>query len=75
MRPGRRFTKPGPLCSTAFKDLKSVNAADKYTVVFNWRSPNTEFIIETMLGPDLALWLENPDAVKKWEMSVTGAMQ
>ncbi len=63
---GGGFTKPGPLCSAAFKDLKSISAADRYTVVFNWKTPNTEFIIETLLGPDIALWLENPDAVKKW---------
>jgi peptide/nickel transport system substrate-binding protein len=63
---GGGFTKPSPLRSAAFKDLISVNAPDRYTVVFKWKSPNTEFIIETLLGPDLALWLENPDAVKKW---------
>jgi len=63
---GGGYTRPGPLCSPAFKDLISVTAPDKYTVVFHWKSPNTEFITETLLGPDLALWLENPDAVKKW---------
>jgi ABC-type transport system substrate-binding protein len=63
---GGVFTKPSPHLSTAFQDLISVTATDKYTVVFKWKKPNTEFIIETMFGPDLVLWLENPDAVKKW---------
>ena len=63
---GGGFTKPSPHCSTSFQDLISVTATDKYTVVFKWKKPNPEFIIETLFGPDFALWLENPDAVKKW---------
>jgi len=63
---GGGFIKPGPLRSVAYKDLISVTATDRYTVVFMWRTTATEFIIETLLGPDIALWLECPDAVKKW---------
>jgi ABC-type transport system substrate-binding protein len=63
---GEGFTKPAPLRSTAFQDLASVNAINKYTVVFKWKTPKTEFINETLFGPDLALWIESPDAVKKW---------
>jgi peptide/nickel transport system substrate-binding protein len=63
---GGGFNKPSPLRSVAFQDLISVTAIDVYTVVFKWRTPDTEFIVETLLGPDLALWLENPDAIKKW---------
>ena len=63
---GGGFTKPSPLRSNTFQDLISVTATDKHTVVFKWKKSNTEFIFETLLGPDLALWLENPDAVKQW---------
>jgi ABC-type transport system substrate-binding protein len=63
---GGGFTKPSPRLSTAFQDLVSVTASDRYTVIFKWKKPNTEFITETLFGPDLVLWLENPDAVKKW---------
>jgi len=65
---GSGFTKPSPYHASvnAFKNLISVTAADKYTVVFKWQTPNPEFILETMQAPVASLCLENPEAVKKW---------
>ncbi len=65
---GGGFTKAAPYHATVpvFKDLISVNAVDKYTVVFKFKTPNPEFIMETLHHTSLALCLENPDAVQKW---------
>jgi peptide/nickel transport system substrate-binding protein len=65
---GSGFTKPSPYHASvsAFKNLISVTATDKYTVVFKWQTPNPEFILETMQAPVASLCLENPEAVKKW---------
>ena len=65
---GSGFTEPSPYHAavSAFKNLISVTAADKYTVVFKWRTPNPEFILETLQAPVGSLCLENPEAVKKW---------
>jgi peptide/nickel transport system substrate-binding protein len=63
---GGGFSKPSPYRSMQLEDLISITATDKYTVVFKWKKPNPEFIMETLFGIDIALWLENPDAVKKW---------
>jgi peptide/nickel transport system substrate-binding protein len=66
---GSGFTKPAPYHATVsnFKYLLSVTAADKYTVVFKWRTPNPAFIIETLMtnhSPSLAI--EPREAVEKW---------
>ena len=65
---GGGFTHPAPEPFTVlmFKDLISVTATDKYTLVFKWKTPNPELITETLFGISLALSLENPDAVKQW---------
>jgi ABC-type transport system substrate-binding protein len=65
---GSGFTQPSPYHASvgSFKNLISVTATDKYTVVFKWLTPNPEFILETMQAPVASLCLENPDAVKKW---------
>jgi peptide/nickel transport system substrate-binding protein len=65
---GNGFNKPSPYHAavSAFKNLISVTAADKYTVVFKWQTPNPEFILETLQAPVGSLCLENPEAVKKW---------
>jgi len=65
---GGGFTKPSPFHVTtlAFQELISVTATDKYTVVFKWKTPNPEFIIDTLLDIRLSLCLENPDAVNQW---------
>ena len=66
---GSGFTKPAPYHGTvaSFKELISVAATDKYTVVFKWKTINREFIMETMLpiiSPTLAI--EAREAVEKW---------
>ena len=65
---GSGFTKPSPYHASvsAFKNLISVAAPDKYTVVFKWQTPNPEFILETLQAPVASLCLENPEAVKMW---------
>jgi len=65
---GGGFTHPAPEPFTVlmFKDLISVTATDRYTLVFKWKTPNPELITETLFGISLALSLENPDAVKLW---------
>ena len=65
---GGGFTKPSPYRSTdvRIQDLLSVTAADKYTVVFKFKSLNPDLIMEALHNISLAQCLENPDAVKKW---------
>ena len=65
---GGQFTKSAPGNATVpmFKDLISVTANGKYTVIFKWKTPNPESIMETLLGASLTSCLENPDAVKQW---------
>jgi peptide/nickel transport system substrate-binding protein len=60
--------KPSPYRTTdiRLKDLISVTAADRYTVVFKFRTLNPENIIETLHNAYQAQCLENPEAVKKW---------
>ncbi len=66
---GSGFTKPAPFHAkvTMFKELISVTAADKYTVIFKWKTHNQEFIIETLIAyysPTSSI--EAREAVEKW---------
>jgi peptide/nickel transport system substrate-binding protein len=65
---GGGFSKPSPFRSAdiRFKDLISVTALDKYTVVFKFRTLDPENIIETLHNAYQAQCIENPEAVKKW---------
>jgi peptide/nickel transport system substrate-binding protein len=65
---GSGFTQPSPYHASvrAYKNLISVTAIDKYTVVFKWQTPNPEFILETLQAPVASQCLENPEAVKQW---------
>ena len=65
---GSGFTQPSPYHASvsAFKNLISVTAIDKYTVVFKWQTPNPEFILETMQAPVASQCLEDPEAVRKF---------
>ena len=56
---------PYPL-DVYFKELTSVTAKDKYTVIFKWKVSNPEFIMEALHGPMQRQCIENPEAVKKW---------
>jgi ABC-type transport system substrate-binding protein len=61
------FPNPSPWPTEVyFKELISVTAQDKYTVVFKWATPNTEFIMEALHGVMQRQCIENPEAVKKW---------
>ena len=51
---------------TTYKDLISLTAPDKYTVVFKWKTPNPEVIMETLQAGGGDLLLENPEAVNLW---------
>ena len=66
---GAGFTKPSPYNADGgvFQYLTSVTAIDNYTVAFNWKIPNPEFILQTLQEVvDNALCLANPEAVKLW---------
>jgi len=64
---GGGFTKPSPFRQDiSSKDLISVTAADRYTVVFKMKITNPESIMESVHGVGQGPCLENPDAVKKW---------
>jgi len=65
---GSGFAKPSPFHASvsSFKDLISVTATDRYTVVFKWKTRNPEFIMETLQAPVSSQCLENPKAVKQW---------
>ena len=65
---GGGFTKSCslPTMVNAFQDLISVTAADKYTVVFKFKTSNPEFIMEALHGVNPTQCMENPEAVRKW---------
>ena len=62
------FTKPSPYRDTdiRFQDIISITSPDKYTVVFKFKTPNPEFMMETLHNVGNAQCLENSDAVKQW---------
>jgi peptide/nickel transport system substrate-binding protein len=65
---GDGYTKPNTYWATQgnWLDLQSVTAQDKYTVVFYWKTPNPEAIMENMNHATVDNYLENPEAVKQW---------
>jgi peptide/nickel transport system substrate-binding protein len=65
---GGGFTKPSTFASSAsiFKNLKSVTATDKYTVVFVWNTTNPESIMENMQTSSSDQFMENPEAIRQW---------
>ena len=63
---GFTSTAPDTALVLTFKDLISLTAVDRYTVVSKWKISNPEFITETLFGITLSLSIENPDAVKQW---------
>jgi ABC-type transport system substrate-binding protein len=65
---GSGYSSPSPARAdvAAFKALKSVITPDKYTVVFNWSTPNRELIIDALQEVGTTLCIENPDVVKNF---------
>ena len=65
---GGGYTVSNPLIvlGSKFKDLTSLTAPDKYTVVFKWKTPNPENIMEIVLANPNELCIEAPEAVKQW---------
>ena len=74
---GSGFTKLAPFHAkiTMFRELLSVTAQDKYTIIFKWKIPNREFITETLIAyysPTAAF--EAREAVEKMETLMIGIM-
>jgi peptide/nickel transport system substrate-binding protein len=65
---GSGYTQPSPARAAveAMKELVSVTATDKYTVVFKWKTSNQSLIIESMEEIGTYQCIENPEAVRKW---------
>ena len=66
---GSGFSQPGAAHAnvvTAYRDLISINAMDKFTVIFKWKTPAREFIRETLQAPTNAACIEAREAVEKW---------
>ena len=66
---GSGYTSPPPYHNTVllFKDLVSVTAADKYTAVFKWKTPNPELILQALVtNHSPALVIEAREVVEKW---------
>jgi len=64
---GGGFTQPSPFRTGAgSKNLISVTAKDKYTVVFKLKITNPEFIMENLHGVGQDPCFENPEAVRQW---------
>ena len=59
-------SKPSSPPAPGLHDLISVTAADKYTVVFKFKTHNPDLIMEAIHKVYPSLCLENPDAVRKW---------
>jgi peptide/nickel transport system substrate-binding protein len=66
--PDGDFSKPSPahVDVNSFPDLISVTAADRYTVVFKFKTANTESIMWTLYNFSLSQCMENSEAVRKW---------
>jgi peptide/nickel transport system substrate-binding protein len=65
---GDGFTKPTPIMAsnTQWQSLLSVEASDKYTVVFKWKISNPEVIMENISSPSNITNIVAPEAVKLW---------
>ena len=65
---GGGFTKPTPIMASniQWQSLLSVEAADKYTVVFKWKISNPEVIMENISSPSNITNIVAPEAVKLW---------
>jgi ABC-type transport system substrate-binding protein len=65
---GSGYSKPSPARAdaVAFRELASVTAPDKYTVVFKWKTANRELILDSLQEVGTSLCIENPEAVKQW---------
>ena len=59
---------PSPEHATvpAYKNLISVTATDKYTVVFKWKTANPELIMVSLLALNPSQVFEAREAVEKW---------
>jgi ABC-type transport system substrate-binding protein len=61
------YPNPSPFpAEVQFEDLISVDAIDKYTVIFKWKVSNPEYIMEVLHGVMHRQCLENPEAVNAW---------
>jgi peptide/nickel transport system substrate-binding protein len=70
---GNGFTKPSPYQASvgSYSTLKSVTKSDNYTVVFNWGTPNPEFILETMQAQSVGSpCIEAPEVVQAYGNTV-----
>jgi len=63
---GYTQVSPARADAVAFRELVSVTAPDKYTVVFKWKTANRELILDALQEVGTSLCIENPEAVKKW---------
>ena len=65
---GSGYTEPSPARAghVSLKELISVTAADKYTVIFKWKTPNRDLILDALQEVVTSLCIENPEAVRKW---------
>jgi len=54
------------LMVNAFPDLISVTAADRYTIVFQFKTANQASVLWTLYNFSLAQCMENSDAVQQW---------
>jgi ABC-type transport system substrate-binding protein len=66
---GSGFTQPATAHAnvvTAYKDLILVSAANKYTVIFKWKTPAREFMKQTLQAPTNAACIEAREVVEKW---------
>ena len=60
------YAEPSQVSSGEFKDLISITAMDKYTVVFKWTISNPALILDILHQVGVSQFLENPEAVRKW---------
>ena len=51
---------------TSYRDLISISSNGQYTVVFKFKTPNPEFILEGFMALGDELDIEAPEAVKLW---------
>ena len=67
-----------PLCSVQLysgRELTSVTATDKYTVVFKWKTPNPEFVIKRFRHPAVRKVCRTPKYCRYMETTMIGIMR
>lgn len=65
---GSGYSEPSKAMAdfVSYKELESVSADGRYTVIFKWRTSNRNLILDALQDVVTSLCIENPEAVREW---------